>query len=259
MRSGSREEETEQQLCVSDQGCYFEALPGDPRRSLCGRAEPHARQHRTNSPGHRPTACQNPGNIPPFLRTVPFGYWTPVLESSRIPFMVSWATCLGRRCVPSNPGIMFLAVQKSTTKSVTFFIDFGSQNRPQIHPEITKNPFPNPSRNRTRKITEHLQKQTQPNLVNRAGVQAWCYFSQNRGFRKVTKIIKKTCKNSSQNHQKSVKKASRKAIKKNMKNKMLFFKKGSRNGAKRRPIVWWNDRFLAPWTPQGTEHVERRS
>ena len=154
----------------------------------------------TNSPGHRPRACQNPGNIPPFLRTVPFGYWTPVLESSRIPFMVSWATCLGRRSLGPKSVIHFLSVLKIDPKSMTFFIDFGSQNRPQIHPEIIKNPFPNPSRNRTRKITEHLQKQTQPNLEHRAGVRAWCYFSQNRGFRNVTTTIKNTCKNSFQNH-----------------------------------------------------------
>jgi hypothetical protein len=43
-----------------------------------------------NSTGLRPTTCQSLGNIPPFLRTVPFGYWTPVLESRRTPFMVSW-------------------------------------------------------------------------------------------------------------------------------------------------------------------------
>ena len=158
----------------------------------------HTHLHHLNKAGLKfawPPAkgVSKPKQQSPILVTVPFGYWTPVLESSRIPFMVSWATCLGRRCVPSKSVIMFLAVQKSTTKSVTFFIDFGSQNRPQIHPEITENPFPNPSRNRTRKITEHLQKHTQPNLVNRAGVRAWCYFSQNRGFRKVTKIIKKTC------------------------------------------------------------------
>ena len=38
---------------------------------------------------------------------------------------------------------------------------------------------------------------------------------------------------------------------------MIFNKKGSQNGAKKRPMVWCNDRVLAPWTPQGTKHVQR--
>jgi hypothetical protein len=35
-----------------------------------------------------------------------------------------------------------------------FFIDFGSQNRPQIHPEITKKRFPNQSRNQSPEKTK---------------------------------------------------------------------------------------------------------
>ena len=42
-------------------------------------------------------------------------------------------------------------LRKSIPKSITFLIDFGSQNWPQIHLEIIKNPFPKPSRNHTRK------------------------------------------------------------------------------------------------------------
>ena len=34
-----------------------------------------------NSPGHRPRACQNLSTSVQSLFTVPFGYWTPVLES----------------------------------------------------------------------------------------------------------------------------------------------------------------------------------
>ena len=86
---------------------------------------------------------------------------------------------------------------------MTCFIDFGSQNRPQIHAEITKKPFPNPSRNRTRKITENLQKQTQPNLENRAPVRAWCWFSLFHAFQKkqekmskyLLKVVSKPLKN----------------------------------------------------------------
>ena len=128
-----------------------------------------------------------------FLRSsvpVPFGYWTPVLESRRIPFMVSWAGCLGRRCVPPNGVIMFLAVQKSTTKSVTFFIDFGSQNRPQIHPEITKKRVPNQSRNQSQKKTKIFCSRALQSLKIELAFRRGAIFHKTAVFEKLQKTSK---------------------------------------------------------------------
>ena len=107
---------------------------------------------------------------------------------------------LGFNCVGSNSLIAFWRCSKIHPEIDAVFIDFGSQNKPQIHPEITKKRFPNQSRNQSQKKNKNILFPSPPNPENRAGVQAWCYFPQNRCFRKVTKNIKKSCKHSSQNH-----------------------------------------------------------
>ena len=42
-----------------------------------------------------------------------------------------------------------------------------------------------------------------------------------------------------------------------MKTYAIFIKKGSRNGAKRRPMESKITLVLAPWTPQDAKHIQR--
>ena len=145
-----------------------------------------------NSPGHQPRACQTTGTSPQSLVTVPFRYWTPVsgVQKDTIYGILGggvWApaaSCQTRR-------FCFSAVQKSIRKSITFFIDFGSQNDPKIHPPIPKNPSPKPSRNQSPKTTTNIQTQTKPNLENRALVYTRRLFSLFYRFQKYNKKLTK--------------------------------------------------------------------
>ena len=104
-----------------------------------------------NSPGLWPTACQILGkssSVPPDC-----SLW--VLDSSSGVQKDTIYGVLGRglgfNCVGSNSGIEFLSRSKINPEIDAFFMDFGSQNRPQIHLQIIKHPFPKPSRNHTPK------------------------------------------------------------------------------------------------------------
>ena len=100
-----------------------------------------------NSPGHRPRACQNPSTSPQSLVTVPFGYWTPVLESRRIPFMVSLGGVSGLRLRSIKLRIPVFSPSKINSEIDHFFNGFWE-------PKWTKNP----SKNHKKSIPEAIQK-----------------------------------------------------------------------------------------------------
>ena len=168
---------------------------------------------KTKSPGLRPRACQNPGNSPQFLVTVPFGYWTPVLDSRRTPFMVSWgglADELAPSYAPSNSALLFLSCSSINPEIDAVFIDFGSQNRPQIHPEITKQRFPNQSRNQTPEKTKLLCSRTLQTLKIELACRRGAIFHKTAVFEKLqnnqkilSKQLPKSLKNSKNDIQKS--------------------------------------------------------
>ena len=145
-----------------------------------------------NSPGLWPTACQSPGTSPQSLVTVPFGYWTPVLESRRTPFMVSWggsglqlrsAKPCNRVFIPSKDqsrnqcSFLWILGAKTDPKSTSKSLKIHSQSHPETIPQ---------------KTTQNMQNQTQPNPENRAGACAWCKYSL---IRNSTKYLKNHSKN----------------------------------------------------------------
>ena len=104
-----------------------------------------------NSPGHRPTACKILSTSPCsrflVLWTTGLQFWSPEGYQNGILRRRLGGQASIRQRVEST----FWAFRKSIPKSMTFFMDFGSQNGPQIHLKIIKNSFPKPSRNHTPK------------------------------------------------------------------------------------------------------------
>ena len=94
-----------------------------------------------NSPGHRPRACQSPGTSSQSLFTVPFGYWTPVLESRGhhlwCPRRGAWAEEPAR---PDEDQTFYYYpwnVQKFIKKLINFLADFRANMAPTWLPKLT--------------------------------------------------------------------------------------------------------------------------
>ena len=94
-----------------------------------------------NSPGHRPRACQSLGTSSQSLFTVPFGYWTPVLESRGhhlwCPRRGAWAEEPAR---PDEDQTFYSYpwnVQKFIKKLINFLADLRANVIPTWLPKLT--------------------------------------------------------------------------------------------------------------------------